>query len=363
MDRINRIIYSTKSAYRYQEYRLTDPLAEIVGVLAPGAPLSKVVSGAGAWRVDRVESGDPFYCVVLEGSARLFVQGRAPIVLQEGDFVLIPAAFNFTMAGLSEGDDDLQWTVTMLEGETRHGDPQSRADVRLLVGHFVFGSPDSELLVSLLPQLLHIRGEPRLSMIVHLITDEARTQRPARELILARLLEVMLLEALRSAAAEAAPRGIARALADPRLALAIRHLHQDPSNPWTVERMAALASLSRSAFFNRFRQKVGVAPMEYLTSWRMALARNLLLSGQGGLQEIAERIGYGSASAFSTAFTRLVGMPPSRYAEQVLALRPRSTAFAATSPGFWPPAKELPFAPEARPGGSHLLPEVLSRYS
>ncbi len=297
---------------------MTDPLADIVGVLAPAAPLSKVVSGAGAWRVDRLERGEPFYCVVLEGSARLSVQGHPPIALQEGDFVLIPAASGFTMASMGEAslEDDSQWTVTTLEGETRHGDPHGPADVRLLIGHFVFGSPDSDLLVSLLPQLLHIRGEPRLSMIVRLITDEARARRPAREMILARLLEVLLLEALRSTAAEAAPIGIVRALADPRLALAIRHLHQDPARPWTVEQMAEVASLSRSAFFNRFRQKLGVAPMEYLTSWRMALARNLLRSGQAGLQEIAECVGYGSASAFSTAFTRLVGLPPSRYAEQ-----------------------------------------------
>lgn len=307
---------------------MTDPLADIVGVLAPAAPLSKVVSGAGAWRVDRLERGEPFYCVVLEGVARLSVQGHPPITLREGDFVLIPAAFAFTMAGMTEADpgDDSQWTVTTLEGETRHGDPHGPADVRLLIGHFAFGSPDSDLLVSLLPQLLHIRGEPRLSMIVRLITDEARARRPAREMILARLLEVLLLEALRSTAAEAAPTGIVRALADPRLALAIRHLHQDPARPWTVEQMAEAASLSRSAFFNRFRQKLGVAPMEYLTSWRMALARNLLRSGQVGLQEIAERIGYGSASAFSTAFTRLVGLPPSRYAEQAEAASDPSAA-------------------------------------
>lgn len=307
---------------------MTDPLADIVGVLAPAAPLSKVVSGAGAWRVDRLERGEPFYCVVLEGSARLSVQGHPPIALQEGDFVLIPAASAFTMASMAEAflEDDSQWTVTTFEGETRHGDPHGPADVRLLIGHFVFGSPDSDLLVSLLPQLLHSRGEPRLSMIVRLITDEARTQRPAREMILARLLEVLLLETLRSAAAEVAPQGILRALADPRLALAIRHLHQDPARPWTVEQMAEVASLSRSAFFNRFRQKAGVAPMEYLTSWRMALARNLLRSGQAGLQEIAERIGYGSASAFSTAFTRLVGLPPSRYAEQAGAVSDPSAA-------------------------------------
>ncbi|MCJ8520576.1 AraC-like DNA-binding protein [Pseudorhizobium tarimense] len=301
---------------------MTDPLAQIVEVLAPVAPLSKVVSGSGPWRVDRFERGDPFYCVVLEGGARLSVHDRPSIVLEEGDFVLIPAAFAFSTTSVAEPhpSDETQWAITMLEGETRHGDPHGPADVRMLIGHFVFGSPDREPLVSLLPQLLHIRGERRLSMLVRLITEEARTGRPAREMILARLLEVLLVEALRSATAEAAPQGIMRALTDPRLALAIRRLHQDPARPWTVEQMAEEAALSRSAFFNRFRQKLGVTPMEYLTSWRMALAKNLLRSRQAGLQEIAEQIGYGSASAFSTAFTRLVGIPPSRYAEQAAAI-------------------------------------------
>ncbi len=328
MDHVVNILYNGPSHIRYHEYRFVDILADIVSLLQPAAPQSKIVSGAGAWRVDRLERGEPFYCVVLEGAARLSVQGRAPITLQEGDFVLIPAAFAFTMAGMAEADehDETQWTITMLEGETRHGDPHGAVDVRMLIGHFVFASTDSELLVSLLPELLHIREEPRLSMIVRLITDEARTQRPARGMILARLLEVLLLEALRSTAAEEVPHGITRALSDPRLALAIRHLHEDPSKPWTVEQMADVAALSRSAFFNRFRQKVGVAPMEYLTSWRMALARNLLLSRQAGLQEIAERVGYGSASAFSTAFTRLVGLPPSRYADEASAASRPSAA-------------------------------------
>ena len=74
------------------------------------------------------------------------------------------------------------------------------------------------------------------------------------------------------------------------------------------------ASLSRSAFFDRFTRAVGLAPMEYLMRWRMALAKDLLRRGGASLADIAERVGYGSASAFSTAFSRHVGVPPGRYA-------------------------------------------------
>jgi AraC-like DNA-binding protein len=204
----------------------------------------------------------------------------------------------------------------MLPEETRHGDPEGAPNARLLVGHFAFGSPDAALLVSLLPRIIHIRGDSRLSAIVQLVTDEARAERPGKNMILARLLEVLLVEALRSNAGEKAPLGILRGLSDTRLALAIRRLHDNPAWEWTVEQLAGEAALSRSAFFNRFRRAIGLTPMEYLISWRMALAKNLLRQEDIGIQEIAERIGYGSASAFSTAFTRFAGLPPSRYAEQ-----------------------------------------------
>ena len=91
-------------------------------------------------------------------------------------------------------------------------------------------------------------------------------------------------------------------------------MHGDPARPWTVGELARRVALSRSGFFDRFARAVGLAPMEYLLAWRMAIARDLLRRGETSIADIAERIGYGSASAFSTAFSRAVGQPPGRYA-------------------------------------------------
>ena len=77
---------------------MIDPLAEVVSLLQPQARYSKLVEGAGAWRVRRSESGQPFYCVVLDGASLLTVADREPIALRQGDFVLIPSAFGFTMS-------------------------------------------------------------------------------------------------------------------------------------------------------------------------------------------------------------------------------------------------------------------------
>lgn len=294
---------------------MIDPLAEIVSLLQPSLRRSKLVGAAGRWGVTRTEYDQPFYCVILAGACRLMIPGQESIVLQQGDFVLIPAALESMMAGLetpATADVDLA-PVLLPNGEYRLGTKNAAPEVRLLVGHCAFGSPDASLLVSLLPKLVHVRGEKRLSTLVQLVSDEAREQRPARDVVLARLLEVLMIEALRASASTAASQGLVRGLADPRVASAIRLMHENPTRAWTVAQLAKASALSRSAFFERFNRAIGLAPMEYLLAWRMALAKDLLRRRQGTVAEVAERVGYSSASTFSVAFARHVGVPPSRY--------------------------------------------------
>jgi AraC-like DNA-binding protein len=94
-------------------------------------------------------------------------------------------------------------------------------------------------------------------------------------------------------------------------------MHNQIARSWTVAQLARTAALSRSAFFERFTRTVGLPPMEYLLAWRMAVAKDLLHRRELGVAEVAERVGYGSASTFSTAFSRHVGQPPGRYAASV----------------------------------------------
>lgn len=300
---------------------LIDPLAEVVTLLQPGASFSKTVSGAGPWRLRPLDVRRPSYCVIVEGGCQFAVDGHAPMTLQQGDFVLSPAAHSFTMSSLEPAPQDATVTapVTLEDGVKRLGRQSGPQDFLLLVGHFDFGSPDAALLVSLLPQLVHVRGQPRLASIVQLVSDETRAERPARDLILSRLLEVLLIEALRSTTATKASAGLLRGLADDRIAAAIRCIHQKPAYPWTIVDLAKAAALSRSAFFARFSRAVGMAPMEYLLGWRMALGKAMLRRREGGVAEVAARVGYGSASAFSVAFTRHVGMPPMAYARDQVA--------------------------------------------
>lgn len=295
---------------------MTDPLAQVIALLQPRTVFSKCISGAGRWGVRYSDFGQPSFCAVLEGSCRLAVDGEAPIALAKGDFVLLPATPGFTLSGFepvtpARIDPKLTPSPT---GEVRHGSRRGRPDVRLLGGYFVFDSPDAGLLISLLPALVHVRGVERLSLLVQLVNGEASERRAGRDLVLSRLVEVLLIESLRSTAGQDAPPGLLRGLADARIAQAIRYMHEKPARSWTVEQLAMKSALSRSAFYTRFARTVGLPPMEYLLAWRMAIAKDLLRRQDIGLAEVAERVGYGSASAFSTAFSRHVGQPPGFYA-------------------------------------------------
>ncbi|VVE26428.1 AraC family transcriptional regulator [Pandoraea capi] len=297
---------------------MIDPLAEVVTLLQPTLTFSKVLGAAGQWRASRTFSGEPFYCVILDGECRFTVNGRAPVTLQANDFVLVPEGFRFAMTSLDapEGDDEADALPSKLpDGSLRFGDISGAPQVRWLAGVCAFDSPDAALLVSLLPELVSVRNEPRLATLVGLLRDESLAHRPARDVLLARLLEVIFIEALRSADTSASP-GLVRGLADTRLAHAIRRMHESPAAPWTIAQLAQAASLSRSSFFERFSRAVGIAPMTYLLSWRMAIAKRLLRRNKASVATIAERVGYRSASAFSVAFTRHVGMPPSHYASR-----------------------------------------------
>jgi len=294
---------------------MIDPLSEIITLLRPRTVFTKGISGAGRWAVRYSDFGHPSFCTVTEGRCRLAVDGQEPLTIEAGDFVLLPSTPGFTMSGFEPA------TPTFIDpkiapaptDEVRHGRQDGDADVRLLGGYFVFDSRDVGLLVSMMPALVHVRGAARLSTLTLLVGEEADAQRTGRDLVLARLVEVMLVEALRSVQGDAPP-GLLRGLGDARVASAIRLMHGDPARSWTMIELAKAAALSRSAFFERFTRAVGVPPMEYLLAWRMAIAKDLLRSRDIALAEVAERVGYGSASTFSTAFSRHVGQPPGHYA-------------------------------------------------
>ena len=293
-----------------------DPLSSIVALLKPRPDISKWVVAGGRWQVDRTDMANPFYAAIVEGRARLTVKGHAPVMLEAGDFVMVPALDSFTLT--SEVPPPKGAARLPLEtgpGVFRLGPTDSPVEMQALVGHCRFDVPDRTLLLSLLPQMIHVSGQDRLTALVRLIHDETRADRAARAMILERLLEVLMIEALRSSDGPKRPPGLLRGLSDPRLAVALHRIHETTDSALSVNTLAREAGMSRSAFFESFKSAVGCSPMEYARAWRLAVARGLLMRGDLTNAEIAHRVGYGSASAFAMAFQRSEGMSPGRFAE------------------------------------------------
>jgi AraC-like DNA-binding protein len=255
---------------------------------------------------------------MIEGSCWLHPDGIEPLQLHPGDFLLFPETPSFVMASaLSIDPVDVELYPS---GDAHYGPSGGAAPMRMLGGYFRFDRANAKLLVKLLPPTVLVRrdepGSARLSRIVDLIAEEAVAEHPCREVILERLVEVLLIEAcrFRTERPAAGEHGLIAGLSDPGLAGALREIHADVAQGWTVEQLARAANMSRAVFAERFSRTIGMPPMQYVLEWRLALAKDMLRGERPSLAEVADRVGYQSASAFTTAFTRVNGCSPREYA-------------------------------------------------
>lgn len=293
-----------------------DTLSDIITLLRPHAMLSKPITGRGDWGVRYGAYGKPGFGVVLSGQCWLSVEGAAAARLNRGDFVLLPSTPAFS---LSSGPGVKCAPEEPSMEAVRHGERNGEPDFEMLGGSFELDAVNASLLLPLLPNLIHIRadagGTGRLGSIIDLIIDEYDGDRPGREMVLERLLEVMLVECLRwrGMSDDALPAGLLSGMRDPTIAKVLRAMHSDVRAKWNLATLAKTAGMSRSSFAARFSASMGCPPMEYLSRWRMTLAQDALIHSGKSLQHLALEIGYDSASAFSTAFRRRIGCSPGQF--------------------------------------------------
>lgn len=173
-----------------------------------------------------------------------------------------------------------------------------------------------------LPSALVVRGfaeqEPGMALLIEGMTCRRRTEpsgtRPGDAVICSRIATTIVSAALRSwNEAGCAPEGWLRRIEEPHVSAALDALHDRPDAPWTVDELARVATMSRSAFAERFRESTGATPLAYLAQLRMETAKGLLLRGEAGVDEIAAALGYLSAAGFRRAFQRHTGSTPGRW--------------------------------------------------
>jgi len=185
----------------------------------------------------------------------------------------------------------------------------------LLTGTYQLDGEVSQRLLRALPAVLVLREGEWDCPLIPLLADEIVKDEPGQEAVLDRLLDLLLIAVLRAWFARpgsGAP-GWYRAYGDPVVGRALRLLHHNPAHPWTVAELAAAANVSRASLARRFTELVGEPPMAFLTSWRLALAADLLREPGATIGAVASQVGYGSPFALSTAFKRVRGVSPRQH--------------------------------------------------
>ncbi len=194
-----------------------------------------------------------------------------------------------------------------------------------LCGAYRFSGDVGRGLIQALPPALLLRAAAHdpLHDVIALLSRELSDPAPGQQTVLDRLLDVVLILAMRAwfEQSPASPRWY-RAASDPRLSHALHAIHAEAGRPWTVPELASLSGLSRPAFARNFERALGQAPMQYLADWRMTLARDYLRTGELTVAQIANRTGYASPNAFAAAFRRHHGQPPGQWQRGELARPP-----------------------------------------
>jgi AraC-like DNA-binding protein len=221
----------------------------------------------------------------------------------------------------------------------RHAADERSADQHatvFLCGAYRFAGDVGRGLLEGLPPMLSLPrvDEDPLHDVIGLLSRELAAPAPGQQTVLDRLLDVVLVHAIRTSFrhSDRAPRWY-RAATDPRIGMALRAMHADAAHRWTVPELASLSGLSRAAFARAFQDALGQPPMQYVSEWRMTLARDHLRSGELTLTQIADRTGYTSPYAFAAAFRRHHGQPPGRWRRDAALNEQRDRCHQPLHPG------------------------------
>lgn len=299
-----------------------DPFLDLIRLLRPQATLWGAIRANGRWGVGFRERHDLLFFRVDCGQLLLLRSNEEPLRVGPGDLLLIRTLAPFVLASdrRAESIDSETLVATTRSTTMRVGSGKTRP-VIIRGGRFVFETSNEDLLLQLLPPLVHVAlnetTSARILALLSMNEAENRAPGPGSDFIVARLMELLLVELLRSEGFTTQPTktGMLQGLADSVTARALVAMHGDPAKPWTTSALARICGCSRSAFNLRFTNTVGVAPMTYLHRWRMAIAKEELHRGERSVTEIAFMIGFQSSGAFTRAFTRLAGCSPTRFVE------------------------------------------------
>ncbi len=264
---------------------------------------------------------------VHRGACYVDVEGANTVVaLEQGDLVIIPHGAPHSLYGSPQTKDQVLPLDTVLEqsgytgtGVLVHGGGGDDRETQLICGHISFDPSANHLLMDRLPPVLHLRnyGEAAgkwMEATLRVIGEEAGGLRLGGDLIALKMSEAIFAQAIRSyfESDDAGVHGLA-GFSDPNLCRALEGFHKAPDQEWSVETLAQAAGMSRTSFAVLFQKKMDMTPMQYVTSWRMEIAKKHLAVFGSSLSDAAESAGYASDSAFARVFKKETGITPAAF--------------------------------------------------
>lgn len=285
------------------------------------------------WALRFVDGAPLTLCVAVGGGGWIVPEHHPPVRLDAGDTVIVrgPATFTFVdeIGTSAEPVDCGKHCASPEEGGARHrrgwtddgrcepGRPRtSDGATTLVVGAYPAHGEISRRLLDALPVVLHAGAGGQGDAVLEHVAAEVAADVPGQQVVLDRLLDWLLVCAVRDYFDRPGgePPAWYAAQRDPVVGEALRLLHAEPAGPWTVSALAGRTRVSRSTLAKRFSDLVGEPPFTYLTRWRMTLAADLLTEREGAtIAEVARAVGYSDAFTFSAAFKRTRGVSPSQF--------------------------------------------------
>ncbi len=267
------------------------------------------------------------YHVITEGRCFANIVGEEPIEIEAGEVIVFTKSDPHVLSS-SPGMSALR--VVALDALDAAAAGQlpffinyggdGPVSAKLVCGYLVCDSQPFNPLLENLPPVIKVGGKEGddanwLSQFIRVATLEAANKRAGGESVLAKLSELMFIEVVRRHLEALSPEeaGWLAGLRDPFVGKALSLMHSKPARNWTIEELAKEVGLSRSVLAERFADLVGMPPMHYLAKWRMQIASGLLSNGNTNMAGTAAEVGYGSEAAFSRAFKKMVGIPPSAW--------------------------------------------------
>jgi AraC-like DNA-binding protein len=322
-----------------------DTLSDVLRAVRLRGAVFFYISGRSEWAAEAPPSQDiaPLlmrgvervieYHAVAKGACWAAIPNGPAVRLAEGDVVLFPhgdAHVVSSAPGMRGEPPNLRWfgesaasrlplrlafngsnVPTMVPSD-------ANAETTIVCGFLGCDVQPFNPLIASLPHLMHLRASAEgdwIAQFMHHAVAESRAMRPGGEAMLARMSEMMFVDAVRRFTADLPDHstGWLAGLRDRQIGRVLELLHEHPEQDWTIDELGRRVGLSRSALHERFVQLIGVPPMQYLAQWRMQAAARMLLDTRATVATIALEVGYDSEAAFARAFKRLVGTPPAAW--------------------------------------------------